>query len=117
MGMHGGDAEVTDLPAIAKASRKARAVEVYTTLMPRLVAAARDAQSGIRLDDEEPIVREAARVLDQLAVLLFSHGVYRCALVEGCLPIDFFVHPTTSRTEFSNPTQRLGSNESAGGSL
>ena len=46
--------------------------------MPRLVDAARDAQTGVRLENE-PIVHEAAKVLDQLAVILFAHGVYRCA--------------------------------------
>mgnify|MGYP003333566797 CR=1 FL=1 len=39
-------------------------------------------------------------MLDVVAELLFSHGVYRCALDDGCLQVDFA--PTSARTEFYN---------------
>ena len=90
----------SDLRAVWEASRMARAQRLYAVLMPRLIAAASEGLPGVRLQDGN-IVREARLVLDVVANLLFAHGVYRCALVEDCLHVDFA--PASERTELYNP--------------
>ena len=93
----------TSLSTIARASRVASAYAMYKRLLPILLDAARDAQSCVHIRHERTVA-DAHKVVDLLSLLLFSHGVYRCAVTSGyegqTLEIDF--HPVSRRSEFFN---------------
>ena len=94
----------TQLSTIARKARISLAFAVYRRLLPLLMEAALDAHATVRINHEET-VHDAERIIDLLSLLLFSHGVYRCAInrtYEGkFLRVDF--SPGDSdRTEFVN---------------
>lgn len=85
-----------NLSEISRAARIALAFAVYKSVVPLLLDAARDAQSRFYIRNSET-VRGAEKTLDLLSLLLFNHGVYRCAVTstyEGrFLEVDFVPIP------------------------
>ena len=70
------------LPALVRQGRRDVAARMYDALLPQLIDAARNARATVVLR-HAPLVRRARRALDELATLLFAHGVHRVALVDG----------------------------------